>query len=93
MQKKRIHVYIEGLVQRVAFRAFTRDVAMSLGLAGWVRNTRDGRVEAVFEGDASQVDKMLAWCYEGSPYSRVERVEVLEEPYLEHLDRFEILYK
>jgi acylphosphatase len=54
---------------------------------------RDGRVEAVFEGDSAQVDKMLAWCNEGSPYSRVEYVEVLEETPRGIHDRFEILYK
>jgi len=48
---KRAHLFISGKVQGVFFRAFTKEVADSLGLKGWVRNLTDGRVEAVFEGE------------------------------------------
>ena len=50
-EKARLHVFIEGRVQGVFFRAHTRDEAISRGLAGWVRNLPDGRVEALFEGE------------------------------------------
>ena len=92
MDKKRVHVWIEGRVQGVFFRAFTRDTAISLGVAGWVRNLPDGRVEAVIEGDADRVDRMLQWCYQGSPYSQVDHVEVREEAYHAEHDGFEIRY-
>ena len=62
---------------------------MQLGLAGWVRNLPDGRVEAVFEGPEEQVELMLAWCREGTPFSRVDEVAVeAEEP--EGLEGFRI---
>ncbi len=92
MNKRRVHVWIEGRVQGVYFRAFTQDAARGLGLTGWVRNLRDGRVEAVFEGDGEQVEKMVAWCrHEGSPHGRVHRVEVKEEEFSGEFDRFEIV--
>jgi acylphosphatase len=76
---KRVHLFISGRVQGVFFRAFTEAKATSLHLAGWVKNLPDGRVEAVFEGEKSRVDKMVAWCYQGPPASKVEKVEVKEE--------------
>jgi acylphosphatase len=79
MSNKRTHVWITGRVQGVFFRAYTRDAAQKEGVAGWVRNLPDGRVEAVFEGDSAKVDRMVAWCREGSPLSRVDHLEVKEE--------------
>jgi len=81
MEKKRVHVWISGRVQGVFYRAYTQDAARTHGVNGWVRNLPDGRVEAVFEGDARAVDAMVQWCHRGSPMSRVDRVEVQEEPY------------
>ncbi|MCL4441122.1 MAG: acylphosphatase [Firmicutes bacterium] len=75
----RKHLYISGRVQGVCFRAYTREVAESLGIRGWVRNLPDGRVEAVIEGDHSAVEKMLEWCRTGTPPAQVKRVEVIEE--------------
>ncbi len=92
MEKRRVHVWIEGRVQGVYFRACTQDAALDLGLKGWVRNLRDGRVEAVFEGDRDRVEKMIHWCrHEGSPGSRVDHVEVKEEDFTGELDRFELI--
>ena len=92
MPKKRARVRIRGMVQGVCFRAFTRDAAIAEGVTGWVRNLRDGSVEAVFEGDAERVDRMIAWCHRGSPYSLVDSVEVKEETYEDAFDRFEVTY-
>ena len=92
MKKRRAHVWITGRVQGVFFRAYTRDAAQLIGVAGWVRNLPDGRVEAVFEGEADKVEKMMEWCREGSPMSRVDRVEVLEEVYTGDFDRFVITH-
>jgi acylphosphatase len=65
---------------------------MTEGVAGWVRNRRDGSVEAVFEGDAEKVERMVAWCHKGSPYGFVDSVEETEETCEGALDRFKITY-
>ena len=78
---KRVHVYISGYVQGVFFRGATRRVAADLNLTGWVRNTEDGRVEAVVEGDDAAIDKMIAWCKTGPPAAKVEKVTTAEEQY------------
>jgi acylphosphatase len=93
MDKRRVRVWISGRVQGVFFRAFTRDAAVREGIAGWVRNLPDGRVEALFEGDAECVERMLEWCYEGSPGSRVENVQVREEPFQNEFLTFDIRYR
>lgn len=87
---KRVHVFISGRVQGVFFRAETLRTARDLGLAGWVCNTEDGRVEALFEGEDARVDKMLAWCRQGPPHARVESVEMTAEPWRGDLKDFRI---
>lgn len=74
-----VHVRIEGRVQGVGYRAWTEQVASELGLSGWVRNRRDGAVEAVFQGDPARVSDMLARCETGPPDARVSRVTVTGE--------------
>jgi acylphosphatase len=69
-------VVVRGRVQGVGFRAFVEDEARERGLAGWVRNRRDGSVEAVFSGAPDQVDAMLAVVRLGPPGSHVAAVEV-----------------
>jgi acylphosphatase len=92
MAAARAHVFISGRVQGVFFRAYTRDKALELGLKGWVRNLRDGRVEAVFEGEKDRVEEMLSWCHKGSPYSRVTNVEVHWQEPAGDLHSFEVRY-
>ncbi len=67
---------VQGSVQGVFFRVETRDRARSLGVAGWVRNLRDGTVEAVFEGPEEGVESMVEWCRRGPAGARVEAVDV-----------------
>ena len=76
----RRHVYISGLVQGVFFRDTCSRQAHQLGVAGWVRNRRDGRVEAVFEGEADAVERMVLWCRQGPARAVVTGVEVIDEP-------------
>jgi acylphosphatase len=90
MDKTRAHVMISGRVQGVFFRAETRDAARRYGVAGWVRNTRDGRVEAVLEGNSEDVEKMIQWCRSGPPQARVENVEVDHQDYRGEFDSFSI---
>ena len=72
------HVLIHGHVQGVSFRAWTQHQAELHGLKGWVRNRRDGTVEAVFSGPDNLVEVMLKACREGPAGSRVEKVEILD---------------
>jgi acylphosphatase len=74
-----VTVKIEGRVQGVYFRAWTYDTARSLGLDGWVRNARDGSVEAVFSGPPAQVDDMLRRCKDGPPDAKVTAVTISGE--------------
>lgn len=74
-----IRLRIEGRVQGVGFRVFVERTAVALGLAGWVRNRRDGGVEAVVSGTPAAVEQMIERCHVGPPGSRVDRVEVLAE--------------
>jgi acylphosphatase len=76
----RARVVVRGFVQGVGFRASARARAVSLGLAGWVRNCGDGSVEAVFEGERDRVESMLDWCRRGPAGARVDEVEASWEP-------------
>jgi acylphosphatase len=75
----RRRVIVHGRVQGVFFRDTARRMARSRGVSGWVRNTREGTVEAAFEGDPEAVESMVRWCREGPRGAAVERVEVAEE--------------
>lgn len=72
-----VHVRIEGRVQGVGYRAWTDATARSLGVTGWVRNRRDGMVEAVFQGRAEQVEHMLRLCEQGPLHAYVTGVHML----------------
>ena len=76
---KTVRVAIEGWVQGVAYRAWTQRQAQELGLAGWVRNRREGWVEALFSGGEGAVDGMLAACANGPAAARVSAVRILGE--------------
>ncbi len=89
---KRVHVYISGRVQGVFFRAETQRAALSFNITGWVRNLPDGRVEAVFEGEDGNVDKMLAWSHHGPPAARVQEIIFNKESYTGEFDNFTIKY-
>lgn len=91
-ETRRVRVRVAGRVQGVCFRAETRGEAVRAGIRGWVRNLRDGRVEALFEGPAPLVEWMVDWCRKGPPFASVRSIEILEEPPGEALDGFEIRY-
>ena len=69
---------VRGEVQGVGYRYTMRLVARDAGVAGWVRNRRDGSVEAEIEGEPDRVDEVLAWMAEGPPGSRVDSARVTE---------------
>ncbi|MFE7846619.1 acylphosphatase [Microbacterium sp. NPDC057407] len=75
---RRVHVVVRGAVQGVGYRYTMRMVAREAGVVGWVRNRRDGSVEAEVEGTSAQVDEVLAWMAEGPPGSRVDSATVTD---------------
>jgi len=68
-------IVVRGRVQGVGFRYAMVDVAERHGATGWVRNRRDGTVEAFVQGDPAAVDAIVAWCRRGPPAARVDAVE------------------
>jgi acylphosphatase len=77
------HLSIHGRVQGIGFRWALTAQARALGLAGWVRNRRDGSVEALIRGDVDAVETLTAWAYRGPPGARVERVLSDDTPEVE----------
>jgi acylphosphatase len=75
----RRHVWVTGRVQGVWFRQSCADAARAAGVAGWVRNTADDGVEAVFEGDDGAVAGLVSWCRRGPARAVVTGVEVVSE--------------
>ncbi len=92
MEKVRAHVIVEGRVQGVFFRHHTQEMAFKSGVKGWVRNRRDGTVEALFEGDKEEVDQMIQWCHRGPSEARVIKVHLNWEDYIGEFDDFSINY-
>lgn len=70
----RVHLFIFGQVQGVFFRAYTEEKARELGLAGWVKNLADSRVEMIIEGKEDDLKKMIGWCRQGPPGAKVEKM-------------------
>ena len=75
---KRVHLLIDGVVQGVGYRLSLQREARAAGLTGWVRNRRDGRVEAELEGEPDAVDELVAWAHEGPRHARVSDVTVTD---------------
>lgn len=74
-----VRARIHGKVQGVWYRAWTSEEASDLGLSGWVRNRRDGTVEAVFAGSSADVARMLELCRSGPPLAQVDGIDVEEQ--------------
>ena len=87
-----VHVLISGRVQGVWFRASTKDKAEQLNIRGWVRNTTDGKVEAVFEGDEENINDMIKWCHQGPPLAEVDNVVVKKQVSSDDFDCFSVRY-
>jgi len=88
---ERAHIMVSGQVQGVFFRDSTRQKAEELDLTGWVKNTPDGRVEALFEGPPDRVREMVRWCEEGPQQASVENVDMDFEAAGGDLRGFEVL--
>lgn len=90
--KVRAHAIVRGRVQGVFFRMETKRAADRFGVCGWVRNLKDGTVEAVFEGDQNRVEAALDWCRQGPPHAAVVDVNVTWQDYTGEFDGFKIVY-
>ena len=88
----RVHVFIKGKVQGVYFRQNMRIVSKRHKVNGWVRNLKDGRVEAVLEGDEMSVSEVIEWCHAGPAEAKVEDVKLAYEPYTGEFDNFTVRY-
>jgi len=89
-KKVRVHVIISGKVQGVFFRAETMKAATGYNVSGWVRNKKNGTVEAVFEGKEKDVVLILEWCKTGSPHSKVKKTDVKWDAYQGEFPDFKI---
>lgn len=83
---------ISGKVQGVYFRHNMKQVARRHNVTGWVRNLKNGKVEAILEGEDINVNEVIEWCHVGPSGARVEDVDVKFEDYKGEFDTFEIIY-
>lgn len=90
--KKQFYAKITGKVQGVFFRAEAQEYALTLRLAGWVRNTADGGLELIAQGKEQAILKFLEWCKRGPERAMVEHVEINWQEPKELLVDFSIRY-
>jgi len=90
--KARVHVFLSGRVQGVAYRYFAGKWADSLNVTGWVRNLRDGRVEVLAEGDRPDVEGFLERLRDGPRLARIDGVEIEWEEYTGEFAAFEVAF-
>ena len=90
VMKSRAHVIFRGRVQGVFFRANTAEKARDCGVFGYVRNLRDGSVEAIFEGEEELVKELLNWCKTSQPFAMVDATEVTWGKSIDEFTDFEI---
>ena len=88
--KVRAHTIISGRVQGVFFRVETKHAADGFGVFGWVKNRRDGTVEAIFEGDQDRVEAVIEWCKEGSGHAQVSDLKIDWQDYAGEFSGFDI---
>ena len=92
MGKQRVRLFIKGKVQGVFFRQALKVTAKKNNVNGWVRNLKDGRVEALLEGEDLDVSTLVEWCHAGSANARVEDIEIKNEKYKGEFSKLEVLY-
>jgi len=88
---KRVRVIISGEVQGIYFRANIKENAVMLDLTGFVRNLPDGSVEAVFEGEETDIEEVIEFCKEGPRRAKVLDVDVEEQEFEDEFEDFEIM--
>ena len=89
----RAHILVNGHVQGVFFRKSVMDLARTLRVTGWVRNLRDGKVEAVAEGEKAKLEQLVEFCHTGPPGARVRDVAVEWSDFSGEFQGFRIIHK
>jgi len=89
---KRVHVFYSGRVQGVGFRITAEETAHDLGVVGWVKNLRDGRVELIAEADQAALERFLDVIQSGPMKNFITQVEISWSNATETFDEFEIRY-
>ena len=92
MSNQRIRIIVTGKVQGVFFRQALKVMAKKNNIFGWVKNLKDGRVEAVLEGDKEKVSRLVEWSHGGPANARVEDVEICNEKFSGEFLKFDVLY-
>lgn len=89
----RVRILVSGRVQGVFFRLNTMRKAINLGVKGWVKNRRDGKVEVLCEGPEKDVKQLIDWCAKGPEGSFVSREDIEWEKYVGEFESFQIIYE
>ncbi len=92
MSNNRIRIFVTGKVQGVFFRQALKVMAKKNNVFGWVKNLKDGRVEAVLEGDEEKISRLVEWAHGGPANARVEDVEICNEKFIDEFSKFDVLY-
>jgi len=92
MKQQRVHLLVSGKVQGVFFRQALKVVAKKNNVLGWVRNLKDGHVEAILEGDNKSINSVVEWTRVGPANSRIDDIEVINEEFKNEFSTFEVLY-
>lgn len=92
MIKQRVRIFVTGKVQGVFFRQTLKVMAKKNDVFGWVKNLKDGRVEAVLEGEGEKIDRLIVWAHSGPANARVEDVEIRNEKFTDEFSKFDVLY-
>jgi acylphosphatase len=92
MSNQRIRIIVTGKVQGVFFRQSLKIKAKKNEIFGWVKNLKDGRVEAILEGDEEKINRIIEWAHGGPANARVEDVEIQNEKFIGEFSKFDVLY-
>ena len=92
MKQQRVHLLVSGKVQGVFFRQALKVVAKKNNVLGWVKNLKDGCVEAILEGDNKSINSVIEWTSIGPANSRVDDIEVSNEEFKNEFSTFDVLY-
>jgi acylphosphatase len=92
ISQQRVRLLVSGNVQGVFFRQALKVIAKKNNISGWVRNLKDGRVEAVLEGDSKSTNSVIEWTRVGPANSRVDDIKVINEEFENEFLTFDVLY-